>query len=394
MENFDIDGFTKSLEEFIYEEKIYLINEYLNEIDDEYSKKEKQEKIDKENGKEDSDQYYELTERLNELRNWHDELENLKCRLSTIILNDVTDEFDCLIEEYGLDYRIIKKHNNQYHAKYGRFNYIVQPKIYGNNNGIDIRLDSTSDFDESECALRFFADICGLYFMQGCNFIAVGTARQNMAKKMMDIMQTFNKGFYEEEEKMRHFDMQIFEAGLNGLKYEDKIKLFNSTHFLIQNFIEEWAHELKHHQGNNAYLQKLIDRLQNEYQKFDALWVETALSFLNEALQKVDDFIVKQGLDDRIIARRIEDGYKNFIQVYELHYLGRSCPVILFADIKTGELLLRIDVKCGQEESYREVNKSTAELLNIDYKFGEHLDKHVSSSELADCLIELLRKAD
>lgn len=393
MENFDIDGFTKSLEEFIYEEKIYLINEYLNEIDDEYSKKEKQEKIDKENGKEDSDQHYELTERLNELRNWHDELENLKCRLSTIILNDVTDEFDCLIEEYGLDYRIIKKHNNQYHAKYGRFNYIVQPKIYGNNNGIDIRLDSTSDFDESECALRFFADICGLYFMQGCNFIAVGTARQNMAKKMMDIMQTFNKGFYEEEEKMRHFDTQKFEAELNGLKYEETIKLFNSTHYLIQNYIEEWTHELKHHQADFLNIHKLIDRLQTEYQKFESLWVETTHGFLKETLRIADNFIVKYGLDEKIVIRRIEDN-ECVLQLYELRYLSRSCSLVPKADIVTGQFTLQIIGNREQKESYRDINKALAQYLNIDYKYGVYLNIEVDSSELAERLIELIGKAD
>lgn len=393
MENFDIDGFTKSLEEFIYEEKMYLIEDCLNEIDDEYCKLEKQKNVDKEKGKEDSDLYYNLTERLSELGNWHDELEDLKCRLSAKILNDVTHEFDCLIEEYGLDYRIIKKHNNQYHAKYGRFNYIVQPKIYGNNSGIDIRLDSTLDFDEYEFALRFFADTCGLYFMQGCQFIGVGISRQNMAKKMMDVMLTFNKGFYEEEEKMRHFDMQIFEAGLEGFKYDDKIGLIKSTRFLAQSYIEEWTYEPEHHQGNNAYIRKLIDRLQTEYQKFDSLWVETIHGFLNEALRKVDDFIAKQGLDERIVIRHIEDN-EYVLQVYELHCLNRFCSLIPIADMVTGQFSIQVNVKCVKEESHRDVNKSIAKLFNIDYKFGRQINKYTTSSELADCLIELLRKAD
>jgi hypothetical protein len=393
MENFDIDGFTKSLEEFIYEEKIYLIEEYLKEIDNEYSKKEKQGKVDKENGKEDSDKYYELTERLNELRNWHDELENLKCRLSAKILNDVTDEFDCLIEEYGLDYRIQLKHNNQYHAKYGRFNYIFQPKIYGNNSGIDIRLDSTLNFDEYECALRFFADTCGLYFMQGCKFIGVGISRQNMAKKMMDIMLTFNKGFYDEEEKMRHFDMQIFEAGLKGFKYDEKIELINSTRFLVQNYIEEWTCKTEHYQGNNAYIHKLIDRLQTEYQKFDSLWVETIHGFLNEALRKVDDFIAKQGLDERIVIRHIEDN-EFVLQVYELRYLSRSCSLVPMADMVTGQFIIQIIGNRKQKESYRDINKALAQYLNFDYTYGLYLNIEVDSSKLAERLTELLRKAD
>lgn len=393
MENFDIDGFTKSLEEFIYEEKMYLIEEYLNEIDDEYCKLENQKNVDKEKGKEDSDQYYDLAERLNELGNWHDELENLKCRLSTIILNDVTDEFDCLIEEYGLDYRIIKKHNNQYHAKYGRYNYIVQPKIHGNNSVIDIRLDSTLDFDEYECALRFFADTCGHSFMQGCKFIGVGVSRQNMAKKMMDIMLIFNRGFYEEEEKMRHFDMQTFETGLEGFKYDDKIELIKSTRFLVQNYIEEWTHKPEHHQGNTTYIHKLIDRLQTEYQKFESLWVETIHGFLKETLRIADNFIVKQGLDEKIVIRRIEDN-ECVLQVYELRYLSRSCSLVPKADIVTGQFTLQIIGNREQKESYRDINKALAQYLNIDYKYGVYLNIEVGSSELAERLIELIGKAD
>ena len=187
--------------------------------------------------------------------------------------------------------------------------------------------------------------------------------------------------------------MQIFEAGLNGLKYEDKIKLFNSTHFLIKNFIEEWTHELKHHHGNNAYIPKLIDRLQNEYQKFDALWVETALCFLNEALQKVDDFIVKQGLDDRIVIRHIEDN-EFVLQVYELHYLSRSCSLVPMSNIVTGQFTLQIIGNREQKESYRDINKALAQYLNIDYKYGVYLNIEVDSSELAERLIELIGKAD
>ena len=393
MENIDFGRFAQSLEKLTYEENIYIIEKLSDEIDVESYETKKQLTYCRETDRSDSAQYFDLKERFNELEKWHDELKKLKDRLSNRILDDVMSEIDWFIVEHRLDHRIKKNRYYQYHAKYGRFNYILQPEINGNNSGIDIRLDSTLDFDEYDCALQIFADTCGLYFMQGSKFIGVGVPFEKMADKMIELLLKFEEGFQKEQEQMEEFNIQEFETRLKELQYEDKIKLIQSTRFRVQNILAEWVNELKYLPGNHTIQHRIIHHLNNEYKKFDALWMTSIHGFLNEALRKADEYITAKRLNDRIVIRRIENN-KFFFQVYELRYLCRSCTLAPMADIITGQFLLQISGKGEKNESYRDVNKAIAQYLNIDYKYGPHINIEVAPAELAERLIELIGKAD
>jgi len=393
MENIDFGRFEQALEKLSYEEKIYIIEKLSDEIDIESSEIKKQLTYCRETDRSDSAQYFDLKERFNELEKRHNELIKLKDRLNNRFLDDVISEIDRLIVKHRLDHRIKKNPHYQYHAKYGRFNYILQPEINGNNNGIDIRLDSTLDFDEYDCALQIFADTCGLYFMQGGKFIGVGVPREKMADKMIELLLKFEEGFQKEQEQMEEFNIQEFETSLKELQYEDKIKLIQSTRFRVQNILAEWVNELKYLPGNHTIQHRIIHHLNNEFKKFDALWMTSIHGFLNEALRKADEFISAKKLSDSIVIRRIENN-NFFFQVYELRYLCRSCSLAPMADIVTGQFILQI---CGvgeNNESYRDVNKAIAQYLNIEYKYGPYLNIEVAPGELAERLIELIRKAD
>lgn len=393
MEYFDFGKFEQSLEKLTYEESIYIIEKFLDEIGGESCELEKRIIDCRETGKGDSDLYFDLEERSNELEKWHNELKKLKELLNNKILDDVMSKIDWLIVEHRLDHRIKKNLHHQYSANYGRLNYILKPEINGNNSGINIRVNNILDFDEYDCAMQVFADTCGLYFMQGSKFIGVGVSCEKMADKMIELLLKFDEGFQKDQEQMEQFNIQEFETRLKTLQYEDKIKRIKSTRFRVQNILAEWVNELKYLPGSHTSQNRIIHHLNNEYQKFDALWMTSIHGFLNEALRKADDFIAKQGLDERIVIRHIEDNIF-VLQVYELHYLKRSCSVIPFADVVTGQFSIQVDVKCVKEESYRDINKAIARYLNFDYKYGVYINIEIDSSELAERLIDLFMKSD